>query len=102
MYRFPLNVLFHKIQSIEECLKAAQIMAVATEEAGDHARWAPEDWFVDEEATGARFDPDDNSVWGLGFLTENAGGPRGALQIPRLPLISCRELRLRSATCGSL
>ena len=27
---------------------------------------------------------DDKSVWGLGFLTENSGGPRGALQIPPL------------------
>jgi hypothetical protein len=48
----PFNVLVHKIKFIKECLKADQIMAVATEEAGDHARWAPEDWFVDEEATG--------------------------------------------------
>ena len=28
-------------------------------------------------------------------------GPR-KLQIPRLPRISCRELRLRSTACGSL
>ncbi len=39
--------------------------------------------------------------WVLGFVTENSGGPRGAPQIPRLPRISCRELRLRSTACGS-
>jgi hypothetical protein len=36
------------------------------------------------------------------MLRVKAGRPKGAPQVPRLPRIPCRQLRLPSAACGSL